>query len=86
MSEAKKDDSDLSALLCAGFQPIETAPKDGTEVIVRFVYGEGEAVEIKNAWFNSGWRRICHNSNSYQYFSFGKVTHWLPIPKLTSDT
>ena len=66
------------------WQPIKTAPKDGTEVIVRFVYKNG-FIEYKNAWFDGTWKRICHNQNSYQYFSFGEITHWMPIPELSDD-
>lgn len=66
----------------SAWRPIETAPKDGTEVIVRFVLNGDGFVEAKNASFNRGWKRICHSTKSQQYFSFGKVTHWIPIPDL----
>ncbi|MAO23820.1 MAG: hypothetical protein Unbinned3818contig1000_4 [Prokaryotic dsDNA virus sp.] len=84
MSEA----NEVQRVVMCGFQPIETAPKDGTEVVLRFVCHDGDdrPVEILNGWFDGSWRRICHNSNSYQYFSFGEVTHWMPIPEINSNT
>lgn len=60
--------------------PISTAPKDKTQVIVRFVSAEG-GVEAKNAWFDGGWDRICNLRNTHEYFSFGDVTHWMPLPE-----
>jgi len=40
------------------------------------------AVEILNGWFDTSWRRVCHTSNCYQYFSRGEITHWMPIPDI----
>lgn len=55
--------------------PIETAPKDGTKVILRSIsynIQEQEIVRIMdNYWTNSGWR--CHDPN-YRF------THWQPLP------
>lgn len=64
------------------WQPIETAPLDGTEVILRFVTLDESSrpVEVLNGWYDGTWRRVCNNSNSYQYFSFGDITHWMPLP------
>ncbi len=65
------------------WQPIETAPMDGTEVILRLVFRDGteRPVEVVNGWYEGSWRRICHNTNSYRYFSLGNVTHWMPPPE-----
>lgn len=65
------------------WQPIETAPLDGTEVILRFVARDGTArpVEVLSGWYDGSWRRICYATNSYRYFSLGDVTHWMPLPK-----
>jgi len=75
-------ESDSSSVI--GFKPIDTAPKDGTEVILRVVTRDGDcmAVEILNGWFDTSWRRVCHTSNCYQYFSRGEITHWMPIPDI----
>jgi len=62
------------------WKPIESAPKDGSQVIVRFVTDGGD-IEVKNAWFGDGWRRVCHWLNHYEYFGNGKVTHWMPLPE-----
>lgn len=69
------------------WRPIETAPKDGTEVILRFVVRDGDTrpVEALNGWYDGSWRRICYSTYSYRYFSLGDVTHWMPLPKPPSN-
>tara|TARA_R110000764_G_scaffold116029_1_gene202950 strand:- start:17863 stop:18231 length:369 start_codon:yes stop_codon:yes gene_type:complete len=69
-----------------GWQPIETAPKDGTKVILRFKTDEGK-IEVLDGWFRQDgteyknkWERISSSADSYSYFSFGKITHWMPLP------
>ena len=67
------------------WKDISTAPKDGTEVIVRFVdKGEG-GVEVANAWWNNSWRKIDYSLDAYKYFSFCDITHWMPLPELPEN-
>ena len=51
------------------WQPIETAPKDGTTIIV---YEPG--LYQTAAWTGGGWTNA---SDSW----LGDVTHWMPLPK-----
>lgn len=79
LSEARK------ALKGQGWQPIETAPKDGTRV---FVYGWQYGVSLLGVgyWFQSrtikelgGW--ICHTlPEQVVSGTFTDPTHWMPLP------
>lgn len=68
------------------WQPIETAPKDGTRV---FVYGWQYGVSLFGIgyWFQprtikelGGW--ICHTLPGHEFVSgtFSNPTHWMPLP------
>lgn len=59
----------------AGWRPIETAPKDGTKIILLLSTGAGNMVHIgcKDQRPNSGWHI---EPNGY----WSSVTHWLPLP------
>lgn len=67
--------------------PIETAPLDGTEIILRIVAldGSSRSVEVLNAWYDSRWQRFCNNSNCRQRLDFGDITHWMPLLKPSSE-
>ena len=58
-----------------GWRPIETAPKDGTKIILLLSTGAGNMVHIgcKDQRPNSGWHI---EPNGY----WSSVTHWLPLP------
>lgn len=65
-----------------GWLPIETAPKDGTEILVIGVYDNGMPWAGSqfsnwhaNGW-NSGWLDLRDDEEVY----FQNVTHWMPIP------
>lgn len=65
------------------WQPIETAPKDGTEVLLTGFYRNGDTAEITQSrwravgrWFGgipTGW--LIANSDVWRH-----VTHWQPLP------
>jgi hypothetical protein len=58
-----------------GWQPIETAPKDGTRVVF-YESGKkvkmGEHIRPEDGWCVVGWK--CTNGN------FHRPTHWMPLP------
>lgn len=60
------------------WQPIETAPKDGTRVRIRFADGH----EDERYWKNSGGRGWCKNVGWPVAYNYRLVepTHWLPLP------
>lgn len=57
-----------------GWQPIETAPEDGRQVIVYGGTVLGEKVEMRGA--DGGWWRLCKKQG---YHSI--PTHWMPLPE-----
>lgn len=62
-----------------GWMPIESAPKDGTRVLI----WQGEAYvawfEREYAWVSHGgaWISERYRSDTYEY----APTHWQPLPK-----
>lgn len=70
------------------WQPIETAPKDGSEILVYGVrYGEvnnerktgigvAEYLSFNSAYCEDRWRGV----NSDQYEITWQPTHWMPLP------
>ena len=75
------------------WQPIETAPKNGTRILVYYngptfkgrwhegnISGVGE-VEWWEGWYNekiNGWM-IANCDEEYGYFV--EATHWMPLPE-----
>lgn len=61
----------------AQWQPIETAPKDGTFVLIGFGDSVGEARWVENAWYwanndpGDSWGRPVYEH---------EATHWMPLP------
>ena len=63
-------------------QPIETAPKDGSEILVYFQCTGWNTVR----WIDGVYCAWCvddHNHGPYpvKLFKEGDATHWLPLPK-----
>ena len=56
----------------AGWLPIETAPKDGTDVLV---YSLGRVVSAYFSKSQDEWLEVIHN------YSFYAPTHWMPLPE-----
>lgn len=58
------------------WQPIETAPKDGTRI---FGYPVFDKIEIVYFNINLGW--FCDiNSQDGLGFDNCEITHWMPLP------
>ena len=58
----------------AEWQPIETAPKDGRELILLLTPSNWPQVAYSNTWWQGG-------------FSVeNKPTHWMPLPKAPANT
>ena len=57
--------------------PIETAPKDGTGIIV--------CGDTGNVWCNVKWEKRPRAGERWEHFALGALrfnpTHWMPIPK-----
>lgn len=62
------------------WQPIETAPKDGTRVLLFTTH-------IPNDYYNESFigvqigRWDCgHMSDGWEFENIGEPTHWMPLP------
>ena len=53
------------------WQPIDTAPKDGTRVLTCWECGKCPPSVMH--WYNGGWRQQSHGS-------MNKPSHWMPLP------
>jgi hypothetical protein len=65
------------------WQPIKTAPKDGTEILaVGQWHGEIGEGELKPSIHVVSWvYGIWEITGSCVYGSFIKATHWMPLPE-----
>jgi hypothetical protein len=75
-----------------GWQPIETAPKDGSRVDVWAAYGNGNGSERGERHTSARWRDGCWISHSGVPLEWShpeeedaganwrEVTHWMPLP------
>jgi hypothetical protein len=59
-----------------GWQPIETAPKDGTEIVA---HDAATGTSHVTCWIHGGW----HDPDSHYYSEAPDFvpTHWRPLPK-----
>lgn len=56
------------------WQPISTAPRDGTHVLIRYLWAHSEK------WVAEGW----HGSDGAWYthgHPWVRATHWMPLPE-----
>jgi hypothetical protein len=66
----------LSKPVTLPWQPIETAPKDGTRILTC-----EEGVVLENQWFNFDVLRRHKGTEYCRWFSQQNPTHWMPLPK-----
>ena len=71
-SAAPQHSADIDAM--RQWQPIETAPKDGTIVLLWGTYGSMMCANSKPivGWFSRGWWT--------ERMTLSHVTHWMPLP------
>lgn len=64
----------------AGWQPIETAPKDGTRVKLRFATGLDEEGTFRTT-YGGEW-----HVKSFTHLPWAnEPTHWMPLPEPPAD-
>lgn len=71
------------------WQPIETAPKDGTEVLLWFAQFETRRIGAWMPWGDSSYPFLwqdCHGGNlhrpwKYEDENYDYPTHWHPLPE-----
>lgn len=70
----------LEAAEAVKWQPIETAPKDGSKFLILTRIGE-----VLDGWRqknHQGFERIDHSRECYSYFCLEhEPTHWQPLPQ-----
>ena len=64
--------TDKEAVRVDAWQPIETAPKDGTRVLLHYVH--------KNFTKIGAWDAGCRYWSADQWFHERPPTHWMPLP------
>lgn len=69
-----KKDEYMSHWPTQGWQPIETAPKDGTEILV-YAPGFCQTALWESYTFSEGWV----NDSSGNWLN--DPTHWMPLPE-----
>ncbi len=68
------------------WQPIETAPRDGTSIVVRgfigrTLHGPCEHEYFEVAYYRKDWGRFMRQSSGDGEIGSGYLTHWLPLPE-----
>jgi len=63
------------------WQPIETAPKDGTRILAYGVCGYEDVAGIATVkWHRGSW--VCDPNEATEYdYEECKITHWMPLPE-----
>lgn len=71
------------------WQPIETAPRDGTWILI-CQYGCSEpsrlVASFDDGWGADGWWLCCDGKNPELPLRGPEPTHWMPLPKLPNPT
>ena len=77
----------MRELMSVAWQPIETAPKDGSpSILVADAKGWVKEASWHDAWYGDwsrpGW--MIANCDE-EYGCYVEATHWMPLPKPPSD-
>ena len=70
----------LDRVEAGAWQPIETAPKDGTAVLLNcptFYFGAG----VYLGWWDGSLFQVCTEGASEHPYSDDGATHWRPLPE-----
>ena len=68
------------------WQPIETAPKDGTRILAYWpdTYGNNSAVQVETWW--GPWGKASTWQSAFEWADGACVpTHWMPLPPPPSE-
>lgn len=71
------------------WQPIETAPKDGTDILVYQTDVSEPSMTVcafDEDWSNDGWWTCCDGKNADIPLRGPEPTHWQPLPSPPKDT
>ncbi len=71
MEESYRKGRMPQSIAMVGWQPIETAPRDGTPIMLGFA-GAGVSSGL---WWRGGWARGPAEQNDLS------PTHWMPLPE-----
>lgn len=80
LNQRTGSDHDYQALLnrLNKWQPIETAPKDGTEILLFIPAKNNDKDRDFVVAMNAG--RFCWENDLDQRCDFDQTTHWMPLP------
>ncbi len=68
----------------SGWQPIETAPRDGTEILIATGSYRGGVVVV--SWYGTAHGQDVHNCFAdWDGDSYLDATHWMPLPDPPSE-
>lgn len=63
------------------WQPIETAPKDGSWILLGYFLGSGGGGHPMVAMWHSLHEKWCDGKSTYNDKGYFSPTHWMPLPK-----
>lgn len=61
------------------WQPIDSAPKDGTHVLLFVTFSKGSPDQITARWWHDDWHLIQTGSHAEDSAVYGIPTHWKPL-------
>ena len=65
-----------------GWQPIETAPKDGSQIVIYWPYWSSDPFIANYSGDSGGWEgERCLTPTHAEAYPERQPTHWMPLPK-----